>query len=141
MDDVLKWLLNYCYDHGIGIIYTNKLPTDAPSNAFCNPKLVIFNDNYKNESEKPFMLAHEIGHVIDGNSDYYHLSHLGMARGEYSANVFAINLLSCYCLDNDIYFESVFEFAEAFGIPKSKYYLLDDLSAMTLNRIEIGGAK
>lgn len=128
MDDVLKWLMNYCYDHGIGVIYDNNLPADAPSDSFSNPRLVIFNDNYKNENEKPFMLAHEIGHIIDGNAEYYHLAYLGMERGEYSANRFAINLLSQYCLDNDIWFETIYQFAKAFGIPKDKYYLLEQFA-------------
>ncbi|MBD5431676.1 MAG: ImmA/IrrE family metallo-endopeptidase [Lactobacillus sp.] len=126
MDNVLKWLMNYCLDNDIGIIYSNDLPPTAPSDSLCNPKLVIFNDNYYNESEKPFMMAHEIGHVVEGNPEYYHLAYLGVERGEYSANVFAINLLYEYCLENDIWYETIYQFAEAFGIPQSKYYLLKE---------------
>lgn len=125
MDSVLKWLMNYCYDHDIGVVYCNDLPSTAPSDSYCNPKLVIFNDNFQNESEKPFMLAHEIGHVIKGSSDFYKTSFLGKEKSEYSANKFAIELLYEYCFENDIWFETTFEFAKAFGVPNKYYYLLE----------------
>lgn len=133
MDNILKWLMNYCYDHGIGVVYGNDLPPTAPSDSWCNPKLVIFNDNFHHPNEKPFMMAHEIGHVVEGNPEYYKLAYLGKVRGEYSANIFAINLLKEYCLDNDIWYENIYDFAKAFGIPTKYYYLLDDSSAVTLN--------
>ena len=125
MDDVLQWLLNYCLKNKIGIIYDNNLPPTAPSDSYCNPRLVIFNDNYKNVNEKPFMLAHEIGHVVEGNSEYYHLAYLGIEKGEFSANRFAINLLALYCFENDIWYETYYDFAKSFGIPKDKYYILE----------------
>lgn len=125
MDNVLKWLMNYCLDNEIGIIYGNDLPPSAPSDSYCNPKLVIFNDNYHNENEKPFMMAHEIGHVIEENPEYYHLAYLGKEKGEYSANKFAIELLHEYCFENDIWFETTFEFAKAFGVPNKYFYLLE----------------
>lgn len=127
MDNVLKWLMNYCLDNGIGIVYGNDLPSNAPSDSLCNPKLVIFNDNYQNENEKPFMMAHEIGHVIEGNPEYYHLAYLGKIRGEYLANVFAINLLVMYCEDNDIWYDNIYDFAKSFGIPKQYFYLLEEI--------------
>ena len=86
MDNVLQWLMNYCLDNDIGVVYKNDLPPTAPSDSWCNPKLVIFNGNYYKENEKPFMLAHEIGHVIEGSPEFYHLAFLGREKGEFSAN-------------------------------------------------------
>lgn len=72
------------------------------------------------------MMAHEIGHVIEENPEYYHLAYLGVQRGESAANKFAINLLEKYCFENDIWFETIYEFAKAFGVPSRCYYLLEN---------------
>ena len=69
--------------------------------------------------------AHEIGHTIEGTPFFNKIAYLGTLKGEYSANRFAINLLSMYCLENDIWYETVFDFARSFGIPKDKWYLLE----------------
>lgn len=124
-DEVIRYLMNYCYSHQIGVVYDKTLPSKARSRGYNYPSdLVVVNGNWSPEVEVPFIFAHEIGHVIDNNSKYYHLSYLGMERGEYSANIFALNLLEMYCLENDIWFETIFEFAKAFGVPTSKWYLL-----------------
>lgn len=125
MNEVITWLMNYCMDHDIGIIYKKNLPQTAPSDSWHNPKLIIFNANFYKKSERPFMLAHEIGHVVEEVPEYYKLAYLGIEKGEFSANRFAINLLALYCLDNDIYFDNYYSFAKAFGIPKDKYYILE----------------
>ena len=125
MDNVLKWLMNYCMEHDIGVLYKKDLPETAPSDSWQNPKLIIFNANYYKVNERPFMLAHEIGHVIDEVPEYYKLAHLGIEKGEFSANRFAINLLALYCFENDIWYGTYYDFAKAFGIPKDKYYILE----------------
>ena len=125
MNKVITWLMNYCMKHGIGVIYQKKLPETAPSDSWHNPKLIIFNANYYKVNERPFMMAHEIGHVVEEVPEFYKLAHLGIEKGEFSANRFAINLLALYCLDNDIYFDNYYSFARAFGIPKDKYYILE----------------
>lgn len=125
MNEVITWLMNYCMDHDIGIIHKKNLPETAPSDSWHNPKLIIFNANYYKVNERPFMLAHEIGHVVEEVPEYYKLAYLGMEKGEFSANRFAINLLSLYCMENDIWYETYYDFAQAFGIPKDKYYVLE----------------
>lgn len=125
MNEVITWLMNYCLKHDIGIIYKSDLPEDAPSDSWHNPKLVIFNANYWKKDERPFMLAHEIGHVIEEVPEYYKLAYLGMEKGEFSANRFAINLLYLYCYDNDIWYDNYYDFAKAFGIPARKYYIVE----------------
>ncbi|MCZ3642187.1 ImmA/IrrE family metallo-endopeptidase [Lactobacillus crispatus] len=125
MNEVITWLMNYCMDHDIGIIYKKNLPQTAPSDSWHNPKLIIFNANFYKKFERPFMLAHEIGHVVEEVPEYYKLAYLGIEKGEFSANRFAINLLSLYCMENDIWYETYYDFAQAFGIPKDKYYVLE----------------
>lgn len=123
---VIKWLINYCFDHNIGVIYNTKLPSHARSKSYNYPSdLVVINGNWKPQSEIPFIFAHEIGHNVENCSIFNKLSYLGKQKGEYSANVFAINLLGLYCEENDIWYDTIFDFAKAFGVPKDKWYLLE----------------
>ena len=125
-DDVLAFLMNFCRDHAIGVVYNKALPPKARSKSYNTPSdLVVINGNWKTETEIPFIFAHEIGHTIEGTPVFNKLAYLGTLKGEYSANRFAINLLSMYCLENDIWYETVFDFAKSFGIPKDKWYLLE----------------
>lgn len=126
MDEVMKWLMNYCMDHGIGVVYRNDLPEDAPSVSYQNPNLIIFNDQYYEDIAKPFMLAHEIGHVMNGNPGCNGLIN-GIGKEENIADTFAINLFLEYCSDQDIWFDNIYDFAKAFGIPSDKYYLLEKM--------------
>lgn len=125
-DSVLAFLMNFCQDHGIGVVYNNALPPKARSKSYNTPSdLVVINGNWKPETEVPFIFAHEIGHTIEDTAVFNKLSYLGKLKGEYSANVFAINLLGLYCLENDIWYDTIFDFAKSFGIPKDKWYLLE----------------
>ena len=125
-DDVLAFLMNFCQDHGIGVVYNKTLPSKARSKSYNYPSdLIVVNGNWKPETEVPFIFAHEIGHNIENCSVFNKLSYLGKQKGEYSANRFAINLLSMYCLEHDIWYETYYDFAKSFGIPKDKWYLLE----------------
>lgn len=125
-DRLMRYLMNYAFDHHIDIEFTYKLPPYAPSVSYNEPgRLIIMNSRWPFPTHTPFLLAHEIGHVVEEVPEYYKLAYLGMEKGEFSANRFAINLLSLYCMENDIWYETYYDFAQAFGIPKDKYYVLE----------------
>lgn len=127
-DDVLAFLMNFCQDHDIGVVYNKALPPKARSKSYNTPSdLVVINGNWKPETEVPFIFAHEIGHTIEGTPVFNKLAHLGTEKGEFSANRFAINLLALYCFENDVWYETYFDFAKAFGIPHNKWYILVEL--------------
>ena len=65
------------------MIYQTNLPETAPSDSWHNPKLIIFNANYYKVNERPFMLAHEIGHVVEEVPEFYKLAYLGKEKGEF----------------------------------------------------------
>ncbi|WP_105965024.1 ImmA/IrrE family metallo-endopeptidase [Apilactobacillus micheneri] len=92
-NDILKDLLNYAFDHGIGIetVHANM---NTPCLVLNNKKLIVLNLNW-NKSQIPFALSHEIAHIINeddiqlyrSNSCNYKLSF------EYNANFRALNIL------------------------------------------------
>lgn len=127
-NELIIWLADYCWDHNIGVVYSKEVDHRAKSKGYNNPSdLVVINGNWLPETEIPFIFAHEIGHVIENTPFFNKLSYLGSNKAEYSANVFAIRLLQQYCLENEIEYDTIYDFAKAFGIPKDKWYILADL--------------
>lgn len=125
---LITWLGKYCWDHNIGVVYSKEADHRAKSKGYNNPSdLVVINGNWLPETEIPFIFAHEIGHVIENTPLFNKLSYLGSNKAEYSANVFAIRLLQQYCLENAIEYNTIYDFAKVFGIPKDKWYILADL--------------
>lgn len=127
-NELIIWLTNWCFDHEIGVVYSKEADPKAKSKSYNIPgDLVVINGNWSPETEVPFIFAHEIGHTIENTPVFNKLSYLGSDKAEYSANVFAIRLLQQYCLENEITYNTIFDFAKSFGIPKDKWYLLTDL--------------
>lgn len=74
-DRLMRYLMNYAFDHHIGIEFTYKLPPYAPSVSYNDPgKLIIMNANWLYPTQLPFQLAHEIGHVLHENEIYFNLN-------------------------------------------------------------------
>lgn len=128
-DQVIKWLMNYALDHKIGISFCYKAGKDDTSEAFPEYSTAIINANYKNIDEIPFIIGHEIGHLILKHSIVkFYTCPANRIRMEKEANNFSLYLLTEYCDDNDIYFNNKYAFAKAFGIPKACYYLLEEMA-------------
>lgn len=125
-DFLIQYLMNYCLDHEISVVFSNKLPPYIPSKSYKIPgELIVVNGNWHNEFEVPFMFAHEIGHIQLSEPYFYHATEVAKIKGEYAANVFAINLLLQYCNDLGFSFSNYYRFGEVFGIPKKLFYLLE----------------
>ena len=127
-DQLLKYLMNYAmFDCHIGVEFTNKLPYYAPSVSYNRPgKLIIMNSNWPYPTQIPFLLAHEICHVLNEEKSYFNLNDRTKNSGEAQANTFAIKLLQRYCIENEFHFGSIYQFAKSFAIPRECYYLLTE---------------
>ena len=127
-DRLMRYLMNYAmFDHHIGIEFSDRLPPFAPPISYEKPgKLIIMNAKWWHPTEMPFLLAHEIAHVLYEDQQYYNLNDQTVNHGEADANIFAINLLYKYCEENDYHFDNFYNFAKAFCIPHDLYYLFTD---------------
>lgn len=124
-DRLIRWLSNYAFQHKIGLEFKPNLPSYAPPTSFNFPgNLIIMNRNWIPKTEIPFSFAHEIGHVLLEYAPYYNCAYLGKDKGEYAANIFAINLLKQYCQENEYHYNNIYSFANSFGIPSKVRYLL-----------------
>lgn len=119
MSDVTTYLLNYALDHHIGFELLNEVDSFWPSLAIPERNMMFINTNWYKQEELPMVVAHEIGHMIDGDSCYlYDQSTISRLKSENSANLIAINLLMKYCSDNDIEFNNSMTFLTQFHIPQ-----------------------
>ncbi|HJF87318.1 MAG TPA: ImmA/IrrE family metallo-endopeptidase [Companilactobacillus farciminis] len=119
MSDVTTYLLNYALDHHIGFELLNEVDSFWPSLAIPERNMMFINTNWYKQEELPMVVAHEIGHMIDGDSCYlYDQSTISRLKSENSANLIAINLLMKYCSDNDIEFNNSMTFLTQFNIPQ-----------------------
>ncbi|MBI1708271.1 ImmA/IrrE family metallo-endopeptidase [Lactobacillus crispatus] len=129
-DKLMQYLMNYAmFDCHIGVEFTNKLPSYAPSVSYNKPgKLIIMNSSWPYPTQIPFLLAHEICHVLNEEKSYFNLNDRTKNSGEAQANISAIKLLQRYCIENEFHFSSIYQFARSFAIPKECYYLLADIA-------------
>ena len=126
-NEIIKWLMNYALEHQIGVVFTYKAKKDDPSESFPEFSTTVINANYKNIDEIPFIIGHEIGHLMLKHSkNKFYASPANRIRMEREANEFSLDLITEYCDLHEIYFYNALTFAEAFGIPKNCYYLLDE---------------
>lgn len=126
-NEVIKWLMNYALDHQFGITFSYKANDDDPSEAFPEYSSAVINANWKNIDEIPFIIGHELGHLMLGHKrKEFDESPTKRILMERAANEYSLYLLTEYCDLHEIYFYDKYTFAYAFGIPEDCYYLLEE---------------
>lgn len=117
MDDIISWLANYAFDHGIGVTMSTDLSPDCPSFALANPKNIVINLNWSPRAEIPFSMAHEIGHVINGDNGHYQLTSVAHSKAEHDANIIAFQILREWAESHDVAVSEPYLFMSCFAIP------------------------
>ena len=117
MDDIISWLANYAFDHGIGVTMSTDLSPDCPSFALANPKNIVINLNWSPRAEIPFSMAHEIGHVINGDNGHYQLTSVAHSKAEHDANIVAFQILREWAESHDVDVSEPYLFMSCFAIP------------------------
>lgn len=124
-NNLVQWLMNWAFDHGISVTMTSEIRKDLPHCASAAKKAVVINMNYGNKEEIPFALAHEIGHVVDNDPGIrYYSSATLHDKAEYRANYFGIQLIQQYCDHEDIHISNAVKFCEVFGVPSRLDYIV-----------------
>jgi len=94
--------------------------------------MMFINANWYKHEELPMIVAHEIGHMLNGQTCYmYDKSTVGKINAESEANKKAVELLMNYCIDNDIEFNSYIMFLQQFCIPIKYEYIVRRKMAMS----------
>ncbi|MDB8867647.1 ImmA/IrrE family metallo-endopeptidase [Pediococcus acidilactici] len=119
MDDLIAYLCNYAFDHGIGyeLDAQDFEPDDSPFSS-TEESRVFINMNWRKQSEIPFQFAHEISHILNGDlgSNSYSANSL-YSKEEFAANKRATKILLEYCDLHRFEWNNVINFMNSFSIP------------------------
>lgn len=122
MDNILTDLMNYAlWKQHINVIMTGEASLGTPSVAFPDARTIVINTNISNKKQLPLQVAHEIGHLVNGDARqkalYFNPTNIDYPV-ELAANRFAVKMLIPYYLDErDRERVNVNEFMNLFVIP------------------------
>lgn len=122
MDNILADLMNYALlQQHISVIMSADASLGAPSVAFPDTRTIIINTNIQNKDQLPLQMAHEIGHIVNGDQRHQPLYFNPTGTDyptELAANRFAIKMLIPYYIsDRNVEQINVTEFMNLFVIP------------------------
>ncbi|WP_404411660.1 ImmA/IrrE family metallo-endopeptidase [Lactiplantibacillus xiangfangensis] len=90
----MERLLQHAYDHDIGYTLTRKLDSRTPSFAQCEKRRMFINMNWYNHDEIPFSIAHEMGHIENGDvGELYYSPGSFKSKYERAANLKALEMI------------------------------------------------
>lgn len=119
MNDLIVYLCNYAFDHGIGYELNAQdfEPDDSPFSSTIESRVFI-NMNWINQTEIPFQFAHEISHILNGDSGSNNFAAPSLySKEEYNANKRATSILLEYCDLHGFQWKNVIDFMDSFSIP------------------------
>ena len=122
MEDLVKYLLKYAFDHGISCALIRR-EQSYQSVALPDKKLIVINQNSKNKFELPFIIGHEIGHIMNGNVNGAFYCGKPVNSEERLADLYSLNLIYGYASNQFDNFEEPVQFIQQYGIPDR---MLDD---------------
>lgn len=116
MEDLIKYLLKYAFDHGISCALIRR-EQSYQSVALPDKKLIVINQNSKNKFELPFIIGHEIGHIMNGDVNGAFYCGKPINSEERLADLYSLNLIYGYASNQFDNFEEPVQFIQQYGIP------------------------
>ncbi|NRO50424.1 hypothetical protein [Lactobacillus helveticus] len=116
-EDLIEYLLNCAFKHGISYTLVQSEPDD-PAISFKQERKMYINTNWRNSNEIPFIIGHEIGHLMLGDQGImYYESFSGQNSEEHSADLYSLNLIYNYSAKKGDSFQEPGTFIQNYGIP------------------------
>ncbi|GAK31833.1 hypothetical protein WOSG25_170160 [Weissella oryzae SG25] len=121
----MKNLINYLYfiasENGIEVVVTDRLESHDTDIAIPAARKVIINENSSTNIDVSFRLAHELSHILFGNSEsdeVYSFSIGSQRTSEINANKNALSMITKFVyLDTPLEYRNYINFMNAFGLP------------------------
>lgn len=120
MNDAIDFAINTVLDYGIGIEITYQRPS-FQSCAVIQYNLVIINPNANSRKNLPFVILHELGHIILEHQDLDCIAPAARIKQENEADCFAVRLLWGYSTQLGFEYNNTYKFIESFGIPNRMF--------------------
>ena len=123
-DDCLAWLMERIKENGFDL-RVEDLPARVGGFSSWYDQAIFINRQWQDRPEFPFLLAHELGHLLNGDREinYFTMATVRL-KSERQANLIAIELMREFARDYDLRFAGPYQFAANFGIPADLDYLL-----------------
>lgn len=122
MDEIMTALMNQAFlKYKIRIILSSEADPYTPSVAHTESRTIIINTNFHDKKQIPLQMAHEVGHIINGDQATQPV-YFSMMQTDYpmelEANRTAIKLLlPFYLRDKDVENVNSQEFMDTFSVP------------------------
>lgn len=120
LTDLMQFLFDFAFSQGFGVAQISKDEEYRPL-ADKTRNLIIINTNWKNKSELPFIIGHEIGHLMDGDVGLSYYCGNALTSKEHHADLYSLNLIFDYATRQYDCFNEPSEFMRAYGIPVRMY--------------------
>lgn len=119
-EEARDYLSERAKEYHIDVIWDHFSPTTPPGSSYKYHR-VVMNLDWHRPQELTFQFAHELAHVIHGDSGdvvFYHASFTGKESVEYKANVGAVKLLvPFYCQEIERECVNSANFMKVFHVP------------------------
>lgn len=122
MDDLLTYLFKHAFENKISFALIWK-DVNYQSVALPEKKLIVINQNCGNKYELPFIVGHEIGHIMNGDNNAAFYCGKPVNSEEHLADLYSLNLIYNYAANQFDNFEEPIQFIQQYGIPLR---MLDD---------------
>lgn len=122
MDDLLTYLFRLAFNNKISCALIWK-DINYQSVALPKEKLIVINQNCKNKNELPFIVGHEIGHIMNGDATTSFYCDKPLSSEEHKADLYSLNIIYDYAAEQFDTFEEPIQFVQQYGIP---FRMLDD---------------
>lgn len=120
MKEACDYLSEKANEYHIDVKWKHFSPTTPPGSSY-EYRRVVMNLDWHRPKELVFQFAHELSHVIHGDSGdivFYHASFTGRESVEYKANLGAVKLLvPYYCKCRNRENINAYEFETLFSVP------------------------
>lgn len=117
-EDLMKYLCDYAFENKIGYEFSSKHDPDRSPRSITALRMVFMNNNWPNKQEIPFQFAHEISHVLNGDSGSNNFAAPAFySKEEFNANKRATRILLEYCDLHGFQWDNVIDFMDSFSIP------------------------
>ena len=135
MDDLLTYLFKHAFENRISCALIWK-DVNYQSVALPKKKLIVINQNCRNKYELPFIVGHEIGHIMNGDSDSGVAYYCGspFTSEERKADLYSLELIYDYAASQFSTFNEPGVFIEQYGIP---YRMFDDTVKLYERRTDL----
>lgn len=117
MNGIMRWLCRFAFDHSIAVTLDSvHFSGDVPSTCF--DQHILINTNWDKKEEIPFIFAHEIGHVLNGDGGVlYYSTAASQSKIESAANSKAIDIILEYSQEIDETPADYMTFMQSYNVP------------------------